>query len=410
YELLMNHVTQVMVRAIDGAEPPSAVLPASALQPVGFGRDEGLLPYSPRSFPGYRLLTEYFTFPQKFLFVDLVGLECTRMKGFRDRAEIFLFLDRSIPALETRVKNDTFRLGCTPIVNLFTQDCDPIHVTHTKHRYHVIPDVRSPGAMEIYSIDAVSSTNLDSHQTTEYQPFYSFKHGLESGQRQAYWYARRRPSVQKGDSGTEMYISLVDLDFDAAQRPSDVLTIQATCTNRDLPGELRSTGGEIWGFQLEGHAPLQRITPIVPPTESARLPFDEGRWRLVSHLALNHLSIADAEDGAAALREILKLYDFANTKVSAQHIAGIVSVTSRRAVAPITDGTGDGFCRGLEISIELDDEKFAGSGSFLFASVLERFLGLYASINSATRLSARSKQRGALIKRWPFRAGDRTLI
>ncbi|HEX4128837.1 MAG TPA: type VI secretion system baseplate subunit TssF [Pirellulales bacterium] len=414
YELIFNHVTQVLVRAPGPNAPstalPSTVLPAAVVRPVGFERDEGMLPYSPRSFPGYRLLTEYFTFPSKFMFLDIEGLECSRGKGYRDRLEIFLFLDRSVPALETRVKADTFRLGCAPIVNLFTQEADPIHLAHTKHRYHVIPDVRSPGAMEVYSIDAVRTTNLDTHVTKEYQPFYSFKHGVAAERAKTYWYARRQPSVQKSDAGTEMYISLVDLDFNPSIDPADVLQIQTTCTNRDLPGELRSSGGESWGFQLEGHAPVERIVPIVPPTSAARLPLSEGRWRLVSHLALNHLSIVDAEDGADALREILKLYDFANTKVSDQHIEGLLSVTSRRAVAPIIDGTGDGFCRGVEITVEFDEEKYAGSGAFLFASVLERFLGLYASINSATRLVARSRQRAGFVKRWPFRAGDKTLI
>jgi type VI secretion system protein ImpG len=189
-----------------------------------------------------------------------------------------------------------------------------------------------------------------------------------------------------------------------------VLMLQSTCSNRNLPGELRAAGGEHWEFQLEGQSPLRRISPVVGPTMPARLPFDQSRWRLISHLALNHLSIVDAEDGAEALREILRLYDFGNTKVSAQHIAGVSSVTSRRAVAPINDGASQGFCRGVEIQVTFDEEKYAGSGVFLFASVLERFFALYTSLNSATRLVARSKQRDDILKRWPFRAGERTLV
>jgi type VI secretion system protein ImpG len=390
-------------------DPAPIVQPASVVQSVGFGRDEGMLPYSNRSFLGYRLLTEYFTFPSKFMFFDLGGLRATHTRGYNDRLEVFLFLDRSARELENRVKTETFKLGCSPIVNLFTQEADPIHLTHAKHRYHVVPDARSPGQMEVYSIDAVRSTNVDTGVTTEYQPFYSFKHGSEADRQQTYWYARRRPSVHKDDRGTEMYLSLVNLDFEPAAPATDVITLQTTCTNRDLPGELRSAGGESWGFQLDGHAPLARIVPVVIPTASSRLPFDQGRWRLISHLALNHLSIADGEDGADALREILKLYDFAGSKVSAQHIAGVLAVNSRRAVAPITDGTGSGFCRGMEITVEFDEQQYAGSGVFLFASVLERFLGLYATLNSATRMVARSRQREGPIKRWPFRSGERTL-
>ncbi|HEY5313177.1 MAG TPA: type VI secretion system baseplate subunit TssF [Pirellulales bacterium] len=411
YELIFNHVTQVVVRAGEGsAQPPSFVLGPDCLQPVGFDRDEGLLPYSNRSFAGYRLLSEYFAFPSKFLFFDLLGLERTAAAGWRDRLEVLLFLNRAPAELETRVKPETFRLGCCPIINLFAQDADPIHLTHTKHRYHVIPDVRAPNSMEVYSIDAVQSTSVETHETVDYQPFYSSKHGSDVSQQQTYWYARREASPRKGDAGTEMYLSLVDLNFDPALPPTEVLTLQTTCSNRDLPDALRSAGGENWGFQLEGQAPLRQIVPIVPPTATARVPMEQGRWRLISHLSLNHLSIVGNEDGADALREILKLYDFADTKASAQQIAGIVAVSHRRAVAPISDGSGPGFCRGIEVTIEFDEEKFAGSGVFLFATVLERFLGLYTSLNSATRLVARTKQSEGYFKRWPFRTGDKTLV
>jgi type VI secretion system protein ImpG len=260
--------------------------------------------------------------------------------------------------------------------------------------------------MEVYSIDSVQSTNLETQQTIDYQPVYAFKHASDAEGQKAYWQMIRRPSVRQNDQGTEVFLSLVDLDFEPRRPPAEVLMVRTTCTNRDLPKDLRAAGGEDWGFQLEAVAPCRKIVPIVAPTSPARLPPEEYRWRLLSHLALNHLSISDAEDGAAALREVLKVYDYASTAVSRQHIDGIESVSSRRKVAPISDGLGRGFCRGIEITIEFDEEKYAGSGVFLFASVLERFLALYASINSVTRLAARLKQREGFLKQWPFRAGD----
>jgi type VI secretion system protein ImpG len=342
--------------------------------------------------------------------VDLCGLEAVRGSDFGNRMEVFLFLNRNVPELETRLVPEMLRLGCCPIVNLFTQEADPIRLTQSKYEYLVVPDVRHPRAMEVYSIDRVQSTNRDTHEISTYYPFYSLQHGEESNEKRVYWHARRVPSLQKGDGGTEVHIALANTSFDPRLPPAEVLSVQTTCSNRNLPGELRATGGESWQFQLEGHAPTRRIAPVVPPTLPARLPFGENRWRLISHLALNHLSIVGAEDGADALREILKLYDFANTKVSSQHIAGVLSVTSRRAVAPIRDGVGYGFCRGVEVTIEFDEDKYAGSGAFLFALVLERFLALYTTLNSATRLIARSKQRQGEIARWSFRSGERTLV
>ena len=135
-----------------------------------------------------------------------------------------------------------------------------------------------------------------------------------------------------------------------------------------------------------------------------------SRWRLVSHLSLNHLSITDGHEGADALREILKLYDFTNSRVAAQHIAGIESVRSRRRTARLTDGLSGGFCRGVEITVEFDPEKYVGTGMYLFAGVLDRFLALYASINSFTRTIARTRHSEEPFKRWPHRAGEQTLI
>ncbi len=411
YELLFNHVTQVMVRPADDPEAsPTFVQGGGAIQPVGFGRDEGMLPYGPRSHLGYRLLTEYFTFPSKFLFADIRGMERVLGASLGTSFDLFLFLDRNVGELENRLSKDMFRLGCCPAVNLFTQEADPIRITQTKYEYLVVPDVRHSGAMEVYSLDRVYSLNADTQETKEYQPFFSFKHAQDANREQVYWHSQRRPSLRKGDSGTEVYVTLTDLGFDPKLPAAEVLMLQATCSNRNLPGQLRVTGGESWQFQLDGQAPVMGIVPVVPPTSPARLPWGQNRWRLISHLALNHLSIVGGTDGADALREVLRLYDYADNRVSHQHITGILGVNSRRAVAPIRDGIQKGFCRGMEVSIEFDEDQYAGSGVFLFAAVLERFLALYASLNSATRLVARTKQRGGVIKRWPFRAGEKELL
>lgn len=216
--------------------------------------------------------------------------------------------------------------------------------------------------------------------------------------------------MRAGDSGSEVYLSLVDMSFDPKLLPDEVLTISTTCTNRNLPGEIRAAGGESWSFQLEGQAPLRKIVPVVSPTSPERLPFSENRWRLISHLALNHLSIVDHQTGAEALKEILKLYDYGRTRVSAQHISGILSVSSRRKTARLSDGLMSGFCRGIEVTLEFDPEKYTGTGLYLFASVLDRFIGLYTSMNSFTRLVTKLQDDEEPFKRWPYRAGEQIVI
>jgi type VI secretion system protein ImpG len=260
----------------------------------------------------------------------------------------------------------------------------------------------------VYSIDAVTCTPPSLEEPIHVQPFYSFKQAAAAERQQAFWYASRRASERKGDAGTEVYLSLVDLKFQPTLPAVETLTIHATCTNRDLPARL-PFGGDRGDFQLEGAAPLSRIRCLTKPTETLRPPLRRGtQWRLTSHLTLNYLSIA--EGGREPLQEILKLYDFSESPVIQQQIAGITNVTSRRVVGRPPSMPWNGFCRGIEVTIEFDEQKYVGSSVFLLASVLERFLGLYASINSFVQFVAKTRQREEPLKRWLPRAGEQILL
>jgi type VI secretion system protein ImpG len=417
YELIFNHTTQVVFRPLDGGQPMIVRTPRDCLGQVGFEPEEGLLPYPQRSFPGYRLLTEFFAFPSKFHFLDLGGLRALCQPAFGRRAEIILFLNRTIPTVEQGVEVNTFRLGCTPIVNLFEQTAEPIALTQTRPEYRIVPDVAAPLGLEVYSVDGVSSTDPIEGVTTEYQPFYSFRHGIAPDTQQTFWYAARRPSLHPGDRGTDVYLNLVDLAFRPSVPAEKTLVVRTTCTNRDLPVQLRQAGDRLY-LELEAAAPLSRVHCVRIPTAPLRPPLRRGaQWRLVSHLSLNHLSLADEPEGCEALRELLRLYDFSDPEsgqqlaaVNRQLVEGLLSVRSRRVVGHTGWAAASGFCRGVEVTVELDEQKYVGTGVFLFACVLERFLGLYASLNSFSQLAVRTKQREELVKKWPPRAGDLPLL
>lgn len=411
YELLLNRTVGVAV-ARAASDPAPAVLAAEAVQPVGFGRDEGLLPYPPRSFWGYRLLSEYFAFPEKFLFFDLVGLT-PRVRGqLGSTAEVFLYLGGHSRDLEKAVTRDTFQLGCTPIVNLFAQRAEPIVLTQAQTEYRVVPDARRPVAHEVYTIDRVVGTSPDNKEV-EFLPFYSVKHGQAGGEPRTFWHAARRPASYAGgqvDRGTEVFLSLVDLDFRPSAPGGWTLDVETTCLNRDLPQRLPFGGGQPY-LQLAMAAPLAGLACRTAPTPTCRPALRHGAvWRLISHLTLNHLSLVDAEDGAEALREILRLYDFQDSAQTRAMIEGVRSVRSRRVVGRVGGPVSAGFCRGLEVTLHLDEDKFAGGGVFLFASVLERFLGLYTSLNAFTKTIATTTKREEPLRRWPPRAGERVLL
>jgi type VI secretion system protein ImpG len=412
YEILFTSVHSVRVSNGAGA---AATLPAECILPVGFEQDEGLLDYDARSLLGYRLLQEYFCFPEKFMFFDLDGLTRAVGPAYDKQLEITIYLRdferrERLPALAQSVGTSTFRLGCTPVVNLFRQNAEPLIISHRQTEYQVIADVRRPWGLEIYSVDSVRKLvrTGERGQMVEYRPFYSLRHTTAEDQEETFWHATRRPSPRRDDSGTEVYLSLVDLRFDPALPPSDALTIAVTCLNRDLPA-LLPFGGDQGDLEVEGEAPVSRIRCLRKPTATLRPPRRKGAyWRLISHLSLNHLSIV--EDGREALLEILSLYNFSDSPALRKQIGGIVQVAAEPTVAKIGPPGRQGFVRGTAIRLVFDEEEYVGAGVYLLAAVLERFFALYSSINSFTQLTVNTRQREKALAKWRPRAGKSILV
>jgi type VI secretion system protein ImpG len=352
-------------------------------------------------------LHEYFTFPQKFLFVDFTELKRVCQEATGNKLEILIGLER-VPRQESAIGPENFRLGCAPVANLFEQLAEPIRLDQTQMEYRVLPDVRRPNANEVYSINLVSVTSPNGEQTRPIQPIYSLNHRSSQERQANYWYAARRNSTRKDDTGTDMYLSLVDVEMQMAESPGETLLVEVTCTNRDLPGRLRLDDAR-GDFELEEAAPIARIRALVKPTSTVRPPLSAAsRWRLISHLSLNYLSLSAGSP--EALQEILRLYDFSDSSVIRQQIEGILELSAKRVVRRPTAMGWHGFCRGLEVTLLLDEDKYVGSGVFLFATVLERFLGLYANLNSFTQLTVTTRQREKALKQWPPRAGEQILL
>jgi type VI secretion system protein ImpG len=413
YELICANTVQVLVRdPTPNSKIRPVVLRGDAVRPAGFTEAESMLPYPRRSFPGYRLLQEYFTFPDKFFFLDITGLG-EALSGLKNRFEIVFLISQFEQTerrqiLELGVNAKTFRLNATPIVNLFMQTAEPILLDQRKYEYAVVPDVRRPQATEVFSIDEVLSINPQSNEVQRFEPFYSFRHGTQRDKKQTFWLAHRRQSSKANDEGTEVSVTLVDLSARPVHPDLDTLTLRTTCTNRDLPSRL-SFANEAGDFEIEGGAAIKRIVALRKPTTSVRPPSGKSAlWRLISHLSLNYLSLVD--EGREAFQEILKLYNFTGSAYSEKQIDGITSINSARHFARLISENGITFARGTRVEIELDEEMFTGGGVFLFSSVIERFLAEYVSLNSFSQLAVRTKQRKEPLKEWPPRAGQTILM
>ncbi|QKY03266.1 type VI secretion system baseplate subunit TssF [Janthinobacterium lividum] len=390
-----------------------AQIPVSA---AGYAEDDALIPFSARSHPAYRLLTEYFCFPEKFNFfdIDLAALCAPLPSGCR-RITLHLALaglrtDSNTARMLGTMLTNNLLLGCTPVVNLFRLRGEPIRLTHTAASYPVLADARRAYAFEVQAIESVKLVRQtpQGESITEFRPFYSLRHGQMPARDGHYWVMRRDDTISEKSPGYETEISIVDIDFDPAAIETDTLSLELSCTNRDLPAQLTYglRGGDLF---LEGGSSVRSIHFLRKPTESHR--FERGRgahWRLISHLSLNHLSLSGS--GLEAFQEMLTLYDLPRSATSQRQISGIAAIDHKAANAWLPGNPFACLVRGLEVRLTLDEEAFVGSGIHAFAHIVECFLGLYVHANSFTQLVVLSKKSGEELLRCKPRSGDLSLV
>lgn len=402
YELLVVNCVGVGL-VPDRDKTRMTLLGPDALQPVGFEDAQAVLDQPMNSQPGYRLLQELFAFPEKYLFREVRGLA---KAGASENLEILILLSAG-PRRRATIGRDTFKLGCTPAVNLFTRLSEPIRVDGLKPEYKLVADRRRERITEIHSIVKVTAANRPDAAAAEVEPFFSFSHEAYQRDARAFWVARRDSAEKAGLLGTDVYLSFMDLDFEPTQPAETTLYAHLTCTNRGLAEELQA--GAV--LQLEEAAPVASVSLLTKPTAQRNPPIKgETLWRLVSHLSLNHLSLSNETGSLEALKEILRLYDLTGDPATARQISGLVGMTTRPAVRRLGIEAWRGFVRGTEIELNVDERAYVGASAVLLASVLDRFLGLHASANSFTQLTLTSQQREGVWTRWPARAGAHPLL
>lgn len=385
-------------------------LPSVPLAIVGFADDEALVPFSSRSHPAYRLLTEYFTFPEKFNFVDIgltdivpqVPAECRRVTLHLFLADVRA--DSHESGLLSTLSANNFLLGCAPVVNLFRQTAEPILVTHERADYPLLSDPEHAWAYDIHSVDTVRMLRQGEQDTSliDFRPFYSLRHGEGMAKRGHYYAVRRDEAL---DAGHEYRIVLVDADFDPVRCEQATVSVELTCTNRDLP--CRIAYGQPAGDLSTPAASTNGSTIkfVRRPTMPRRFAATPAlQWRLLSHLTLNFHSLV--QEGLDGFREMLSLYDLVQTPSTRRQIEAIVGLGHRPTTAWIRNERGPSLVHGIEVCITVDEDAFVGSGLMLFARVIDRFLGLYVQINSFTELVVLSNQTGKELIRCQPRNGS----
>ncbi|NPV05330.1 MAG: type VI secretion system baseplate subunit TssF [Syntrophaceae bacterium] len=397
YFLLMRHLKRVVLEPLEGGD--AAALPPECLRDAGFSEQAALVPYPSHAFPGYRVLQEYFVSPEKFLYVGLSGWDRWRDRGGGSKFEVRFEFD-ALPVRPARLGRDDVALHATPVVNLFAHEADPIALDHRRPWYPVRPAGYHAGSGQVYAVDAVTGFIQGSAAERRYLPFEHFNPDVRSTP--VYHTTCRRSPV---GPGADVFLSVAYPPEAGVPRP-ETLSVELTCTNGTLPESLRvgdicvATGASPEFATFRNIKPL---TPAVFPPLSTNF-----LWRLVSHLSLNYLSLAHPD----RLRALLDLYVFPECRdrsavlANRKRIAGIEQVEDR----PSDRLVGGLPVRGREVTFRLRRDHYVSTGDlFLFGSVLDVFLGGYASVNSFTSLGIRETMKGETY-RWPARLGNHPLI
>lgn len=392
------------VALLPDGKPEPELLGRGAVRPVGLSPEESILPSPAHGHPAYRLLQEYFLFPEKFLFFDI---DLPRYQSAQKHVDVLLLLTEAPRALPVNL--ETFLLGCTPIINLFPKVSEPIRLTQKLLEYPLIPDKRNERTTEVHSIRKVS-VSADPTSREEIAPYFSFQHPAGGPGHQVFYRARRQPTGRKELPGTEVFLSFLDLQAHPTHPEVPTIFAHTLCTNRDLAAQM-SAGALL---QVEKAAPVKRVTCVRKPTEPVDPPLGgSGLWRLISQLSLNHLSLTHASggtEGPQALREILRLNCLKLDAAAENQIMGITKVHAGPKMLQIGTDAWRGFCQGLEVILTVDEALYVGSSALMLSAVLSRFFGLYVAVNSFAQLVLCSEQRQGEWIRWPARTGAQPLL
>ncbi|QUM80162.1 type VI secretion system baseplate subunit TssF [Moritella sp. 5] len=378
-------------------------LPASMISPVGYSDDESLLPYGENSFAGYRLLQEYFSLPEKFMFFDLNGLDWLKGLPQRNTVKISFVFSRALP-LDVVIKDKHFKLNCTPIVNLFDKDADPIRVEHKQTQYKVRPQSLNQDHYEVYSINNVDSWDNNERKRKQLLEFESFEHQVNTFEKQDYY--KSNVAERASGSGFERYISFYTHQNEITNLSSETVLMKLTCSNANLPERLII--GDIT-YSTQNSPGYASFTNISKPTASVSPNINGAlQWQLISNMSLNYLSLTNID----ALKVLLSTYDFnANSdrqsqRTSQQRLDGIKNIFT----VPIERIYKGVSIRGMKIKMDMNSSMFTNEGDmFLFASVLNEFIRLYASINSFTELEVENVVNNEVYN-WSSKVGQQPIL
>lgn len=378
------------------------LMPLSCFRWLGDAEDEAMLPCNAQTHPGYRLLQEYFSFPEKFMFFEVSNID---FSGVVDQFDLLFVLDSELPQYGSYAAA-AIRLNCVPLINLYLQRLDPLKLDHSQYEYRLLGDLEHHRYCEIYAIEMLESSGPKTG-AREIAPYFAIDQASRLAQQDYFYTIRRQASQGANITGTEVFVSFLDQQFKPTQLVDEVVGGRALCTNRRLAEQI-NCGASLY---LEGPGAVAGITVLSKPTPHQNPPnIGDRPWALVSQLSLNHLSLADGPQALSALKDILRLHLGPRQNQGMRQIEGMLGLQCRALMRHRHIDGWRGFVRGHDVRVQVDQHCFEDSSAVLFCAVLRHFLRSYATVNQLVEVSLEMNNLTGVQKQWQPLAGLQTVL
>lgn len=388
------------------------------IESLGFKQTNNLFINTNKLFFTHSLVKEYFILPQKFLFLNFVGFKHIIQHVQSPQLEVHFLLADLDKDLVSLVDTQHFKLNCTPVVNLFHKTCDRIFVTQQQKEFLVIPDKTRLSDFEVIEIEKLTAITTEGNKETTFEPFYSLSPTLLYNNKPAFYSKKRLKNINSKDSrdtsyqyiATDTYISLLDYDNLPFDQQIKQLSIDALCSNRDLPLliKLGMLGSDL---NIQGYPLVKSVRFLIEPTQpKSSLAGGQINWQLINFLSFNYLSMLEInpEQAALLLQKLLSVYA-TNADSLLHHIKSLKAVYFSKIVRRMAHAGPFVYVQGLEARLVFDESSFDGAGCFLLGQILSELLKQMVAVNSFVETVVESIQRGEL-KRWPYNAGGQSII
>jgi type VI secretion system protein ImpG len=367
---------------------------------VGFADDDAMLPFCARSRQAFRVLTEYFAYPDKFNFIDidLAALvaalpadckRCTLHLGVASSSK-----DADAARLLGDLTSKHLLLSCTPVINLFKRPGVAIQLDHTTPDYPVLADTTHAAGYEVHTIDAVRVIRSAQGKlaSTAFLPLYARSFDGLAADKGNYYLTRRSETLDAVSPGHELRIALIDPALTTADSDSPTLATDLHCTNRDLPAAL-GYGQKPTDFTCTGFAHEARVRVLRKPSASYRFATaGDALWRLIAHLTLDYNALTHA--GLDDFHKMLTLYQPPGSTTAHRFIEGIVGLEHGLVRSWLRTIPHSTLMPGIRIRMTIDEDAFTGRSIYLFAQVMDQYFSLNAQQNCYTELELISMQTG----------------